>query len=133
MPKEVIYDMENLDVIRSRLAQATDPELHWRTSPENTNFLFTDGVKLMAEMCDAFWLINTVLSWQCEDKVRNEPFQVWRLRFKDKATGDEAFLRCEDGNGRELARQEIEYTDFPLPEGVKLFLSDGVLMLPSEY
>jgi hypothetical protein len=30
------------------------------------------------------------------------------------------------------SRQEIEYIDFPLPEGVKLFLDGTVLMVPSE-
>jgi hypothetical protein len=34
---------------------------------------------------------------------------------------------------KELARQEIHYTDFPLPEGITLYLDGGVLLLPSEY
>ena len=125
--------MENPDVIRDRLAQATGTEQYWRAFPENDNFLFTDGVKDMAEICEAFWLITAVFSWQCKKKVRKEPFQVWKLRFHDKEKGDNALLICEDGNNRELARQEIEYTDFPLPEGIKLFLDGGILMLPSEY
>jgi hypothetical protein len=63
----------------------------------------------------------------------NEPFQVWILRFIDKANGNDALLICEDGNNKELARQNIEYTDFPLPEGITLYLDGGVLMLTSEY
>jgi hypothetical protein len=55
------------------------------------------------------------------------------LRFKDKTKGDDALLICENGNKKELARQEIEFTDFPLEEGIKLYLSGGVLLLPSEY
>jgi len=42
----------------------------------------------------------------------------------------------EDGNGKEHARQEIEYTDFPLSEMVLYACWDfehWVLMLPSEY
>ena len=42
----------------------------------------------------------------------------------------------DDGNGNELARQEIPYTDFPM-EAVLLYACwDGehwVIMLPSEY
>ena len=125
--------MENPDVIRNRLSQVTGTEKYWRAFPENDSFLFTDGVKDMAEICDAFWLITAVFSWQCEEIVRKEPFQVWILYFKDKTKGDDAFLICEDGNNKELARQEIEYTDFPLDEGIKLYLDGGILMLPSEY
>ena len=125
--------MENPDCIRRRLAHATGTAQYWRAFPENDNFLFTDGVKDMAEACEAFWLIVAVFSWQCESEVRDEPFQVWKLRFNDKEKGDDALLICEGDNNIVLARQEISYTDFPLPEGIKLYLDGGVLMLPSEY
>ena len=125
--------MENPETIRETLIQATGTEQYWRAFPENDKFLFTDGVKLMAEICEAFWLITAVFSWQCEKKSKEEPFQVWILRFKNKTKGDDALLICEDGNNRELTRQEIEYTDFPLDEGIKLYLDGGILMLPSEY
>jgi hypothetical protein len=77
--------------------------------------------------------ITAVFSWQGEGKVKGEPFQVWKLCFEDKEKGDKAVLICEDGNNRELTRQEIEYTDFSLREGITLFLDGGVLMLSSEY
>ena len=69
--------MESPEAIREILVQATGTEHYWRAFPENDKFLFTNGVKLMAEMCDAFWLITAVFSWQCENRVRNEAFQVW--------------------------------------------------------
>jgi hypothetical protein len=125
--------MGNLDEIRERLAHATGTENYWLLFPGNQNFKFTDGVKEVIEICGAYWLITAVFSWQDKGKVKNEPFQVWILRFIDKAKGDDALLICEDGNNRELARLEIEYTDFPLPEGFTLYLVGGVLMLPSEY
>jgi hypothetical protein len=125
--------MESQKNIRDTLAQATSTEHYWRAFPDNDNFLFTDGVKTMAEMCDAFWLIDAVFSWQCEGKLKDEGFQVWKLIFQDEEKGDDAILICEDGNGRELVRQKIDLTDFPLPEGIVLYLDGGVLMLPSEY
>ena len=125
--------MESPEVIRGRLAHATGTSSYWQAFPENDRFLFTDGVKDMAEICEAFWLITAVFSWQGDRKVKKESFQVWKLRFNDKEKGDDALLICENGNNRELVRQEISYTDFPLPEGMKLYLDGGVLMLPSEY
>jgi hypothetical protein len=125
--------MESSGNIRNALIHATGTEHYWRAFPNNDKFLFTDGVKIMAEMCEAFWLVTAVFSWQCEEKVRCEPFQVWTLLFDEKRKEDNAILVCEDGNNKELARQEIEYTDFPLPEGIKLYLDGGILLLPSEY
>ena len=125
--------MESPEAIREALAHHNCTDHYWQALPEYSRFLYTDGVKVMAEMCEAYWLINAVFSWQCESKVKNEPFQVWILRFNDKEKGDDALLICEDGNNRELARQEILCTDFPLPEGIKMYFCNEILMLPSEY
>ena len=54
---------------------------------------------------------------------------VWKLSVKPDHT---AIAVADDGNGRELARQDISLTDFPLDE-VSLYLTDNTLLLPSEY
>ena len=125
--------MESPETIRSTLAQCDCTEQYWLAFPDNKDFNFTDGVKIMAEMCEAYWLIIAVFSWQLNEKVKGELFQVWELRYNDKMESGDALLICEDGNGKELTRQEIDYTNFPLPEGIKLYLVNGVLLLPSEY
>lgn len=43
-----------------------------------------------------------------------------------------ATLTCDDGNGNVVFTKRIEYTDFPIAE-VKLYHSDGTILLPSEY
>ena len=53
------------------------------------------------------------------------------LNTKDESSN--ALLVGEDGNGKLITKLEIPYTDFPLPEGITLFLEDGVLLLPSEH
>jgi hypothetical protein len=125
--------MESPENIRQALAYQIGTEHYWRVFPSDEAPKITDGVKAMAEMCDAFWLVTAVVSWQCEEKVLDEPFQVWILKLDSAKDSDGAVLIGEDGNGVELARQEIEYTDFPLPEGIKLFLDNGIILLPSEY
>ena len=125
--------MESPEAIREALAQHVCTEQHWVLSPECTDFKYTDGVKTMAEICEAYWLITAIFSWQQDDRLKNESFQVWMLRLNDKTEGNDAVLFCEDGNDNDLIRQEMEYTDFPLPEGIMLFLDNGVLLLPSEY
>ena len=119
--------------IRSVLVLHTCTEQYWQVFPGDDAPKITDGVKVMVEMCGAFWLAVAIVSWQTNEKVRKEPFQIWTLILGSGKYPDGGVLVCDDGNHRELARQEIEYTDFPLPEGIKLFLCDGILLLPLEY
>jgi hypothetical protein len=123
--------MESPENIRNALACQICSGNYWRVFPGNDKFVITDGVKVMVEMCGAFWLIAAVFSWQSKKNVGKEPFQVWRLVLDDNTDG--AVIVCEDGNYHELARQVIDFTDFPLPEGIELFLEGGVLLLPSEH
>ncbi len=121
--------MEAPEKIRNTLAYATGSEKCWRLFPGRDDFLITEGVKSMVDMCEAYWLLSDIAAWFCEPKVRRESFTDWTL----KLDGKKGVLVGEDGNGHELVRQEIPYTDFPLPEGITLFKVDNIIMLPSEY
>ena len=125
--------MESPEVIREALAHHNCTEQYWLLFPECTNFKYTDGVRTMAQMCEAYWLITDILALQTKKKLKGEAFQVWKLVLNDKNMDGGAVLVCENGNNKELVREEIHFTDFPLPEGIKLYLDGGVLMLPSEY
>ena len=54
---------------------------------------------------------------------------MWTLTV---AADHTAVASADDGNGREVARQDIEFTDFPLDQ-IKLYLAEGTLLLPGEY
>ena len=97
---------------------------HWAK-----RIIYTPGVADMAEICGAYWLIDLVASHQVTPSVRAEEFQVWTLTVAADRT---ALAVGDDGNGHEVARQVIEFTDFPLDE-IKLYLDQGTLMLPGEY
>jgi hypothetical protein len=86
-------------------------------------------VQDLAEQAGAYWLIDLIASWMLAPIVQTEEFVVWKLSVKPDHT---ALAVAEDGNGNELARQEIEYSDFPLEE-ISLYLTDNTLLLPSEY
>lgn len=91
--------------------------------------IYTDGVKEMAESCGAYWLIDVVVSHQLTKAVKLEPFQAWRL----KRVKDDAFhIVATDGNGKEIARQQIPFSDFRY-DIATLWLVNGCLMLPNEY
>lgn len=106
----------------------TDGYTRW--SPIFRNFLLTDGAKYIAEACDAFWLMDLFASHLLAYK--NEGFAVLYLKVKD----GKAVAQIEDGNGKVLKKQKIEYTDFPLDQIVLYCCPQDdqfVLMLPSEY
>ena len=95
---------------------------HW------LGFNYTDGVKYLSGKAECYWLLDAIGSYQY--KFKRVPFQVWILKVNADKT---AVLEMkEDTNQPLLVRQEIPYTDFPLTE-IKLYLIDGVLILPSEY
>ena len=89
-------------------------------------FQYTDGIKFLWESCEAYWLLILISSYR-----RKERFQVWELK-KIEGTNKAVVTMKEDTDCPILVEQEIPYTDFPLDE-IKLYLIDGILLLPSEY
>jgi hypothetical protein len=106
-------------------------QYHLLTACSPARILCTDGAKYVAETAGAFWLIDLIASHQHEPETAKHPFQVWRLELDQ--TGNGATAICTDGNENEITRQKIDWTDFPDRDGVEIWLTDGVMLLPSEY
>ena len=97
------------------------------------SFMYTDGVRYMAETCGAYWLVDLIASHQLSAKVRREPFQVWYL--KTRADGSWVAEAWTDSplNGKRIVRQEIPYSDFPTDLApFRLYVENRTLMLPEE-
>jgi hypothetical protein len=135
--------------------------------------LLTDGALYVAEHGGedgntAYWLIDAIASYQGEAALKHHAFQVWNLSVlppdpefppmtvatvlrsqqledKDRNPHRHAVLTCSNGDEKQLARQEIDLTDF-LPVGdVTIYASVEkhpdisndrqvmILLLPSEY
>lgn len=115
-------------ITASELAQFTGTE-NWYRHTLVQNVHYTDGMLFVAERAGAYWLIDEIaLAQKAEGALMNEEFQVWTLIVE----GSSALLCCDDGNDRQLLEKRIDYTDFPEP-GIKLYVVDGVIMLPGEY
>jgi hypothetical protein len=77
-----------------------------------------------------YWLLDAIaIAQRFEKCVAAEGFQVWTLKVNDDRT---ASLVCDNGNDNIVYTQHIEFTDFPLDE-IKLYFTDNVILLPSEY
>ena len=120
--------MESAETIRYIINQATGSEYYHKYSRIPTFPVITDGVLALAKAAECFWLLDVIGSHQINRKL-DKAFQVWTLE-RDKE-GDGATARGFNDDVL-IVTQYIPYTDFPLDE-IKLFLCDGVLMLPSEY
>lgn len=94
--------------------------------------VLTDGCEWLAENAGAYWLMDAIASHF--RKYRSESFVS--VTLKKCKTGGKWALTIDDGNGRVLEKQLIEFSDFPLPE-IQLFVARQenlwVIMLPSEY
>lgn len=88
---------------------------------------YTFGVRYLMHN-GAAWLIEAILSHCLHNKaVKKEEFIVATLKVNDT----KGILTFDDGNDNVVARQVIEYTDFPLNE-ISFYLENGILMIPSE-
>jgi hypothetical protein len=96
-------------------------------------FLFTDGVKAVADQFKAYWLINVIASYQIRKEVRLKLFQIWSIT---SGRGKAIVEMQPDSDRPVLVKQEISVTDFPEGRLTMYYLDDGsnrVLLLPSEY
>lgn len=102
-----------------------------RYYPFTRRHLLTDGTKYLADTAGAYWLMDAAAS-HLDEIGTQDWFVLIRLEVQNRS----AVMVYEDGNGHEHARQEIEYTDFPLSQIQLLACWNGehwIIMLPSEY
>jgi hypothetical protein len=90
---------------------------------------YTEGVQFISAN-GAGWLVDAILSHGIfTPKVTCEPFILATLKVNVKTKA--AVLTFENGNGKKVAQQKFDWTDFPLEE-ISFYLEDRVLMLPME-
>jgi hypothetical protein len=106
-------------------------EYHKHLFPGKSPLLLTDGCKYVRDACNAYWLFDAILSYQCEKILRNVNFQIWELKqLKKDFTW---LLTCREDTGRRpLISQSIEFSDFPL-DYIRIWVIDKIALLPSEY
>ena len=96
--------------------------------PMFKKFVYTEGVRYLAQNAECYWLLEHIFLHQTNPKVKAEEFQTWKL----VKNGSRATITIDDGNGNIVETFQISYTDFPLNE-FTLWLVGNTLLLPSEY
>ena len=118
----------NTHELQTNLIQFTGTENYYRVMPR---LVITDGVQYLVTQANSYWLVSAIYSHLMTNAIYSE-FVVARLIV----SGRTADLVLDDGNDQVIAKQAIEYTDFPLDE-MCIYCSyqdkTWVLLLPSEY
>ena len=111
------------------MAQFTGSETFYRFDLRG-DVLITEGVKYVADTVGAYWLLDAIcIANAYETKIRAEDFQLWVLSVNEDST---ATLTCDDGNGKVVYQQTLDFPDFPHP-GIKLYFYNAMISLRSEY
>lgn len=92
---------------------------------------YTDGVKMIAEKADAYWLIDKVIG-DIYDMELYKHGRLIEIRLDVDIENSTGKLSYVDGDYNALNEVEIPFTDFPM-EHLKLWMSNSVLLLPCEY
>jgi hypothetical protein len=89
--------------------------------------LLTDGSKALADEFQCYWFLDIISSYQ--PQLQKEDFQVWHLKKYDD---DSALVTCEDGNGKKLVSQVVDYTDSKATTAT-VWVEDKVILIPTEH
>jgi len=101
-----------------------------RYYPHWLGLKYTDGVKFLADRAGAYWLVDLIALHQpnCLKDPMLQVIQFWKLKVENQS----GVLTCERDEGDVYLSERISFTDFPL-DNITLYLSSGVLYLPSEH
>lgn len=120
--------MESVEQITTKLRRFVGSDViykHW------LGIKYTSGIKYLAESAECFWLLDAIASHQNASLLslpQLREFQIWHLIVQGKS----GILICEWDTDKEVLRQEILYTNFPLTR-IKLYQVEKILLLPNEY
>ncbi len=100
---------------------------HWYPHHLVNAMTYTDGIKYFTDRTGSFWLI---------DLVATELFPLLAQQPLLVVTVKSGLNSCEiivtDGNDNQVAKKQLSFTTIPTGTW-KFYLTDDVLLLPSEY
>ena len=116
--------------VKAGLAYYTGCEQPYK-HPFFKSLRYTDGVQFLVKEAQAYWLLDIIGS--ILNKIKQHDFATINLKVYRLGNGQtKALFTADDGNDNIFYRQTIDFTDFPLDE-IKLFYTNDILLLPSEY
>jgi hypothetical protein len=100
---------------------------HWHQHHFSHGMSYTDGVKYFADRTGSFWLIDIVAT-EFFPLLAEQPF----LSIIVTSDGISCEITVTDGNDHQISTRKFSFSTMPAGTW-KFYLTDGVLLLPSEY
>lgn len=120
-----------MPTLKSELSQFTGSERLYFNLLYRT-MRYTDGVKFFANAAGAYWLLDIIGTEYHPKTVGQNPEWGYFLSIKTEVKDSMAVIRVTDGNDTTFVERQVSFTD--CPEGLwSFYLTDNVLLLPSEY
>lgn len=135
---EILREQKMIDPIdlKNALAEYSGSEHFYKVSAFAPNFIITEGVKFLADEAQCYWLLDVIVSHLPAVIAADEEFAVVLLERDPEGSGAVFQITDDVPANVVYARQEIEFTTFPMPS-IKLYLQTDTehwtLMLPGEY
>jgi hypothetical protein len=122
-----MHTTENISArLRADLSAFIGTE-NWHRHGINRQMLLTDGVVYYADQAGAWWFLDIVAT----EVMRFHPVKPFLSIVLEVHEG-EADILVGDGDGDNLYKRHIHFTDAPAGQW-RFYLTDNVLLLPSEY
>lgn len=95
------------------------------------DYIFTDGIKFIAEETNSFWFLDVVISYKFDDykRMKDVYYQHWTLQRIDDT--DSFLIEGRNDDMETVITQKIEFSDFPFNKYEIMIINDTIL-LPSE-
>lgn len=128
-----IEELEEVELCKEEISlkdlrHYTGTENHRKLS-DSSRLTYTDGIKAMAEMVQAYWLIQLMESYVSSQPRLLDDFCLWDIQVNPDHT---AVVSCrEDTDKQPYIQQDIPFTDFP--ESYEWYVINGTILLKSEY
>ena len=120
-------NMELHEELSAKLLSFSGSPQRWNDQTPFGEIVLSEGCKFLREREEFKWLFDLIQSHQ--SRLKNEEFQEW---IATRVSDNEFLVTCTDGDDETFATQKIQYSAFPL-DVLKIWLVEGVYLLPSEY
>lgn len=98
------------------------------TPHSSSGMYLTDGIVHMKDKYGLSWLVNKIAKQAIV--LKQQPFQVWKLSRVGKTSCFN--LLCTDGNKNLVYKEIIGFPDCE-SDSIDIWVSDNIMLLPSEY
>ena len=118
--------MKTQNLIIHEMAHFTGTVNYWEHQFFKISINLTDGANYIRTNCGAYWLFD-LITQQTYQKDKS-----YVVKLKNIKESEYIFNVLDWQTDEIIYQQEIPFSDFPLDQ-IKLYVLNGVCLLPSEY